>query len=54
MHEADVQLISGEPKRWTAPLIAAIWSSAGSAAPVENRLWHEPAVGLFAHQTRHA
>jgi hypothetical protein len=55
MHEADVKLITGEPKRWTRP------SDSGGRPKIcyfcgtcGIRLWHEPAGSGFAPQTRHA
>ena len=49
MHEADVQLISGEPKRWTRAADSGNLVICCFCGTCGNRLWHEPAGSGFLH-----
>jgi hypothetical protein len=49
MHEADVKLISGEPKRWSRPSDSGNLVICYFCGICGNRLWHEPAGSGFLH-----
>ena len=49
MHEADVQLINGEPRRWTRPADSGNLVICHLCGTCRNRLWHEPAGSGFLH-----
>jgi hypothetical protein len=49
MREADVQLVRGEPKRWTRPSDTAGLVICCFCGTCGTRLWHEPAGSGFLH-----
>jgi hypothetical protein len=49
MHEADVKLISGVPKRWTRPSDFGGLVNCFFCGTCGTRVWHQPAGSGFLH-----